>query len=728
MRNKQAAIFILIFLLQFFNTVSPGEAISEDSIDKQVIIVIVNRAGYNDFLEMEQVSKIMDKGYLGLMNIRASGSYSEFKSYATIGWGTRAEASSETSIFYNADEENTSVYQRRTGHAAVEDSIITLTLNKLVQQNLKGEYGAVPGILGEALTEAGLKASVLGNSDGDDYQNRAAALITMNQAGLTALGDVSGRMLIEDDDWPFGLRTNYQLLYQEMSRLYQKSSLVVVETGDFSRLEAYKNNLNSEMYERHRKRILTEIDQFVGSVVKEMNDQTLLMILSPYPSGQAIEKGDRLTPVVLFEKNQTEGGLVTSGTTRRLGIIGNVDIAPTILSYLDLPIPAEMAGRVISSVAHQNQLEYISTMGSAVLNTSQQRYRVLYSFAVYEMLATILALFLIIFRKKLSARGRRWGSRLVLATMIGPMGLLVLPIFGEVSLLLTYTLLIGITLLLTLLIDVLAREPLQAILYATGILVLSLSVDLLLGQRLISNSILGYDPIIGARYYGIGNEFAGVLLGSSLVFSGAMIEKFKISKSVIVFFYGFLIILIGFPALGANVGATITSIFAYLFTYLRLKGTKVSLKTLVYIVSAIIAGVFLLAVADILFLSNESHLAGAVKQLYYSGPQVLPQIITRKIAMNIRVMGVTIWSRVLLLALAVVGILFYKPIGILKRLAAAYPSLAIGWTGIVAACIVGFAVNDSGVVLAATAAIFLSASMLYLVLQDIHQLFSESQK
>ncbi len=715
MKRKKVAFFILIIILQLINVV-PCQGLTEDGSNR-VVLIIVNRAGYEDFSSMEQLNKIMEKGYLGVMNTRASGGNSEYKSYATIGWGTRAEANAETSVFNNLDEENIAIYRRRNGNLSEEEGVVTLSLNRLIDQNLKGEYGAVPGALGEALTESGLKAAVYGNSDAEDRYNAPAAFITMNQAGFTALGDVSNRLLLEDEESPFSMKTNYPLLLEGLKESYHKSSLLVMETGDFSRLEAYRKNLSTEMYQWHRERILKDIDQFIGEVVDNIDENTLLIILSPYPSGLAIEAGNRLTPVVFYKKNQSQGGLLTSGTTRRPGIIGNVDIAPTILHYLGAESNL-MAGRVLNTTQEEDQLKLITDLNSRVLNTSQQRYRVLYSFAVYEMLATVLALILIIFRKKLNHRYRKWVSRLVLATMIGPFSLLILPLFGKVSLTMTYLLLLLVTLLFTLLIDRLAREPLQAITLATGILVFALTLDLLLGQPLIKNSILGYDPIIGARYYGIGNEFSGVLLGSSLVLCGALIERYPKAKWLMVPLFGLLVFVIGFPGFGANVGATITAIFVYLFTFFRLQGVKLNAKVFVIIALSVIGGIALLAVIDIVFLSNESHLAGAVKQLYYNGPQVVPQIITRKIAMNIRVMGVTIWSRVLLLALAVVGILFYKPMGILKKFSATYPSMAIGWSSIVVACIVGFSVNDSGVVLAATAAIFLSASMLYIVLNN----------
>lgn len=86
--------------------------------------------------------------------------------------------------------------------------------------------------------------------------------------------------------------------------------------------------------------------------------------------------------------------------------------------------------------------------------------------------------------------------------------------------------------------------------------------------------------------------------------------------------------------------------------------------------------------------------------------------------MNIRLFGVTIWSKVLVATLIVFAVLFYKPHGELKRIFDQYPYISIGWAGIVVASITGFMVNDSGVVAAATCLIFLSFSLLYILIQE----------
>jgi len=653
------------------------------------------------------------------MNTRASGRYSELKSYATIGWGTRAEAMEDTAIFEELDEEALNIFKRRVGQVLPQRGIANIEINKLYQQNLKGEYKAFPGILGELLGHAGLKTAAIGNSDTDSNKSRAIGFLAMDSKGYIEKGNVGEELLLEDDSSPFGIRTDYESLLSEFEKCYGGTALIAVETGDLSRLEAYKANLNSSTYNSHKLQILNNIDDFVGRLVEIIDFNTSkLIIVSPFPSDASYEAGDRLTPIIFYEGKEAGRGILTSDTTRRRGIVGNVDIAPTILENFNIAAK-NTTGRRITSIPMEDNLNYIQELNKKTVNTSVIRYRILYSFAVYQMLVAVLALLVIVYRKRLPKGIVGISGALLLSTIVTPLVFLVLSIFGVGSMLRTYIIIIILSAGLTIVLySIFKRDPLKVLAYTSALIVISLLVDIALGQNLIKSSILGYDPIIGARYYGIGNEFVGVLLGSSLIAATALQEKLKKRPLWLMSLFSIIILFIGFPKLGANVGGTITAMFAFLFTYSLLTAKKMSFKRWSIILAIVVGAIIALALVDFFLLESKSHLAGAIQQIAAGGPVIIYQIIIRKITMNIRVMSVTIWSRVLLLALGILGVLFYRPTGLLKKLSSRYPSLLAGWSGIIVACIVGFAVNDSGVVLAATCIIFLTTSILYLLLME----------
>ncbi|HZK58031.1 MAG TPA: hypothetical protein VFD17_06955, partial [Clostridia bacterium] len=349
-----------------------------------------------------------------------------------------------------------------------------------------------------------------------------------------------------------------------------------------------------------------------------------------------------------------------------------------------------------------------------------QRYRVLYSFAVYQIITSVLALALIIFKNRIPAKWCKYISLALIGNMVAPFTLLLIPLFGTTNIIATYLLLLAITMaIISAVYLVSGSNPLNVILYTTFLLVFGLLLDIVSGQNLIRNSLLGYDPILGARYYGIGNEYMGILIGAVLMLTTALIEKRYVNKYVSIIFYGLVAVIIGFPGLGANVGGIITAVFAFLFVSVRLLGKKVNFRGLVYIGLAVVFVVGVMALIDLFVVENKSHLAGAISRIISNGPIVMYQIITRKISMNLRIIGVTIWSKVLLSAVVVLGILFYKPIGWFRRISMKYPKLSLGWSGIIVACVIGFAANDSGTVAAATSIIFLTSTMLYLIIEDL---------
>ncbi|ABR48614.1 conserved hypothetical protein [Alkaliphilus metalliredigens QYMF] len=723
--KRKTFVVITVFIILYMNIIFSFAKVESQFLEtglpnQKVIMIVVNRVTYDDLQQMDFIQEMMEKSYVGLMNTRASGSNNEYKSYATLGMGTRGEATYSTSFFQNANDEVAAKYQRRTGVYLIDNGgVINPFINQLIRQNNQGEYGAIPGLLGGHLRDNGYKTAVVGNSDTNDAELRSAGLIAMDRSGYIDYGNVGALLNIEDDTRPFGIRTDFSKLLEDFKEVYGQANFIVVEAGEITRLERYRDNLNEKMYVLHRQAMLNDVDAFIEDLMNWIEgDMAQVMIIAPYPSDDAARRGDRLTPIILYDGENR--GVLWSETTRRLGILGNVDIASTILSYFELQ-SNEMAGKVLINQQHEDSLDYITDLNRQVVNTSQFRYRVLHTFAIYQMIVSVLALLYIIFREKLSSKLKAYINFSLVSAIVAPFTLLVLPLLGVLSLTTTYLLLIIITFALVTTLQIISKKnPLNMLIYSTGLIVFGLLLDIILGQNLIKQSLFGYDPIIGARYYGIGNEYMGILIGSILLFTTSMVERYKVHSYNIMLFYLISVGIIGFPTLGANVGGTITAVFAFFFTSFRLSNQRVTFKKFIYIGITVIGVVSLLAIIDLFMIESQSHLAGAIEQVIARGPAVVIEIISRKVLMNIRIMGVTFWSRVLLLSVIILGILFYKPVGMIKKTAMEYPNISKGWSGILMACAIGFLVNDSGVVAAATSVIFLTTSMLYLIMNFDH--------
>ena len=167
----------------------------------------------------------------------------------------------------------------------------------------------------------------------------------------------------------------------------------------------------------------------------------------------------------------------------------------------------------------------------------------------------------------------------------------------------------------------------------------------------------------------------------------------------------------------SNVGGTITISAAFLFLILKSNGVKIDIKKIIGIFVAIVLIVSFMAWMDFNN-ENRSHLANTILTIINTGPSAILQIIIRKISMNIQLISASMWSRVLILAIILMVMLFYKPFGVLKKLCQKHPYIANGWIAILVGSVVGFMVNDSGVVAAATSISYVVVPMLVLLLNN----------
>jgi hypothetical protein len=114
---------------------------------------------------------------------------------------------------------------------------------------------------------------------------------------------------------------------------------------------------------------------------------------------------------------------------------------------------------------------------------------------------------------------------------------------------------------------------------------------------------------------------------------------------------------------------------------------------------------------------TQSHI-GRNFLLAIRDPAVIFEIISRKMAMNIKLFRYTIWSRVLAVGIGGLLLFFYRPVGVMRVFRSRYPYLFKGFIGVVITAVAAFVFNDSGTVAAATATIFGITPLLYIFLKE----------
>ncbi|HPF20499.1 MAG TPA: hypothetical protein PLC88_04095, partial [Syntrophomonas sp.] len=253
--------------------------------------------------------------------------------------------------------------------------------------------------------------------------------------------------------------------------------------------------------------------------------------------------------------------------------------------------------------------------------------------------------------------------------------------------------------------------------------VLMINLDIIMGAPLIKSSLLGYDPMTGARYYGIGNEYMGILIGSSIAVGTALYEKYKhrLLLFIIAVFFTSQCYLIAGPTLGANSDGLLTAPVAFLVTFLLLRQVKISFRAVVGIFGAVL----MVAAGGTMYdmqrpAELQTHIGRAANQIAAGGWQEILLIIKRKVGMNIKLIRYTIWSYVFMVILLVLSLLLVHPIGAMRQLRQQYPAVFNGFIGIITAALVALLVNDSGIVAASTTSIYLVFPILLLIM-DIDQ-------
>src|SRR5690606_15289403 len=127
-----------------------------------------------------------------------------------------------------------------------------------------------------------------------------------------------------------------------------------------------------------------------------------------------------LFPALMYQSSEKQPGLLTSSTTRRTGMISNIDLAPTLLDRMGAEVPDEMMGRPMKVVTGNNGM-FWSTV-DRVESINRLRPSVLYSYILIQMLVLVTGLTLIL----KNGRGRGWMESVFLAVMLTPFLFLIL--------------------------------------------------------------------------------------------------------------------------------------------------------------------------------------------------------------------------------------------------------------------------------------------------------------
>ncbi len=394
-----------------------------------------------------------------------------------------------------------------------------------------------------------------------------------------------------------------------------------------------------------------------------------------------------------------------SQTTNQRGLIAAVDLAPTILRHLALtPLPPDMRGEPI---------ETDGALDSASLRALMSRLHVIAGRRLKALGFLLLAWTLMLALTARSPRGRRWAMRAgALGVLWAPVAVLI-PAALEPGAAVEYAIIAAACMGLGALTDRLIGWP-RAPIAPALVAVIALSADALAGTQLLMRSLLGPDPILGARFYGIGNELKSglaVLVLAALAAGLYPAVRGRAAALATALAGVALAVVEGSARIGAGVGGVILVSVAFaVATIMLLPGALTRRRALIVLLSPL-AGLVGLAAIDLAAAHGGGHFTGSV--LHARSPQDVRDIIVRRYK--------AAWDELKnhVMPLATLAALVYAGWGLRRRerlLAPVHgdPAWLAAFAGGLTAGVVGALVEDSGPVLLVVAVFALGCVASYL--------------
>jgi hypothetical protein len=384
-------------------------------------------------------------------------------------------------------------------------------------------------------------------------------------------------------------------------------------------------------------------------------------------------------------------GDLSSDSTRTNGYVLSTDVAPTILTRLGIAVPSQMSGQPIRSEGSVD-VAAIESLGARMAVISERRGPVI-GVSLLAWLA-IFGLAALVSSDRVGRVAIRLGG---LSIVYLPLLLLAAAALGpgqdseQILVMFGAPLLAALTLFLL--------GGLRALAAASGLVVGALALDVIAGSPLTSLSLLGPNPGLGVRFYGIGNELEALLGVLVVAGTGAGLAGFwprlTERRAAAAFLTVSLLSAIVFAAgrFGADVGAAIVLPVGGAVAAAAIAAER--RRSALLVIAAPLAVLALIALADLVTGAN-AHLTRSV--LDAGGLGDLADVAQRRLQLSAHsfVRPVVVFFLPVVAVLAALAI--WQRARLRKSLRPA-PALRAGLIGALAATVIGTLANDSGALL-----------------------------
>lgn len=761
-RGHAAAVLILSLLLA---TAVPSVAWSAAPDTRRVVIVLAPYITWDDIMSdaMPVTREFAARSTIGNMNIRSSTRFDPEPGQAhiavTMSAGSPAAFDPTAPSAYNLAqrlETGTAgdAFRRSMGAEPGESAIAYLGLPRVLRANTLDTLRTVPGALGQAIVDAGGATAAIGNSDGgysegQTRRSRPAAVLAMDANGLVDFGDVSTNLLTESAESPYGVTTDLDALraaYRDaLIRLADHGGpgLLVIDPGDPERAFNFIEDSSESAAEAHRLAAASTVDDVVSLALDGLTEDSVLMIV---PTGQLrVGSGPSGFGPVVLGGDGWGGGLVSSPSTHRKGLMTDLDVAATVLAALGIDRPVEVLGNAASAAWAEEdptaRSGYLRSANATAVAVDTVRPAVQNSYITITVIVLLAcAALLRPMQRALKGWGRlaaRVFGLVILLLLSMPVAATLMYVFvpRPASALAVASIFTSVTAAVWLAAVLLDRRWGSAVSLAfVGLLsVLVLLADQLFGAPLSFSGMFSYSPLLGARYYGLGNEGASIIVGGGLAGFALLVDAFrdrpwKRSLSVFgpIILGALVIVLSAAPMFGANVGVVVWGTVAFGILWMHLNGRHFTWRTVVVMLGIVVIAVAAFSLYEsVIGAEARTHLGRAWESAGSGGLSELGLIVARKAETNWRVLRATNWSILMIAILAFLGFMRWRPHGVFAATLKDYPAFAVAMTASLWASVAGYFTEDSGIVIPALVMLYVTGSLLHVMLSRLRPVAME---
>jgi hypothetical protein len=267
----------------------------------------------------------------------------------------------------------------------------------------------------------------------------------------------------------------------------------------------------------------------------------------------------------------------------------------------------------------------------------------------------------------------------------------------------------------------LRAHRLEAFAWLLGITAAVLLVDLSTGARLQEASVMGYSPHTATRFYGIGNTAFAILAATVILPAAVHLERAPRQRealAAVAALFLLTIVVDGAPMLGDDVGGVLTLVPVLGLLLVVFSGRRLTVRAILAVAGITLIALIGATTVDLLRPpESRTHLGRLAADLHQHGSAPLVTILQRKAATNLKVLRATVWTwMVPIIAVFMLYLLVWQ-----RRWAELLPPKSARRAGAVAALaagLLGFAVNDSGVVVTAMVFVYIGPFMTLLALRS----------